>query len=267
MRKFLVLLCFGFLLTSCEDVVDISLNTAEPRLVIEANINVRKENGNSYNSFVRLSTTTSFYEDDVPPVEDAVVTITDENNTIVPFVHEENGYYYADLIPEPNMKYTLEIIYENEVYSATTELKTTSFLEGVEQKDDGGFLGDQIELKTFFNDPPDEENFYYFFVQCSREYRRSVSNDEFYNGNRTFLMYTHKDLVPGDEVRFHLYGTTEAYYNYMALILQQSGGGAGPFDVPPASARGNIINQTNAENYPFGYFRISEVSVLNYVVE
>lgn len=266
MKKLLVILFIGFGFISCEDVIELDLNTAEPKLVVEANISVLKDDHTPYNSFIRLTESTSFYNHDIPFVDDAVVTITSENNQVFSFIHTANGYYEADFIPEENIEYTLEIIYKNEVYQATTSLKTTSSFEYVEQKDDGGFFGDQIELKAFFSDPAEEENFYYFVALCERGDRRSVSNDEFYNGNTTFLMYTDEDLIPGDEVRFHLYGTSEGFYNFMSKILQQSGTGS-PFDTPPAGIRGNVVNTTNGDNFPYGYFRISEVSVLNYTVE
>lgn len=261
---FLLILVLGF--SSCEDVIELDLNTAEPRLVIEASINILKESNESYQSFIRLTETTSFYSEEIPAVTTAIVSITDEDDEVFTFTHTENGYYTGDFSPQENKNYRLEVVYNDEIYSATASLQTTSALEDVEQKDDGGFLGDQIELKVFYTDPEEEENFYYFVALCERGNRRSVSNDEFYNGNKTFLIYTHEDLVSGDEVIFHLYGTSEGYYNYMSKILQQTGGG-GPFDTPPASIRGNIINETSNENYPLGFFRISEVSVLQFTVE
>lgn len=266
MKRFLVILVIGLGLMSCEDVVELDLNTADPKLVIEANISVLKEDHSPYNSFIRLTESASFYTNDILFVDDAIVTITSENNEVYEYIHTTNGYYESIFIPQENIEYTLEIHYKNETYQATTSLKTTSAFEYVEQKDDGGFFGDQIELKVFFTDPTEEENYYYFVALCERGDRRSVSNDEFYNGNTTFLMYTDEDLIPGDEVRFHLYGTSEGFYNFMSKILQQSGSG-NPFDTPPAGIRGNVVNVTNSENYPYGYFRISEVSVLNYTVE
>src|SRR5699024_9701321 len=162
MKKLLVILFIGLGFISCEDVIELDLNTAEPKLVVEANISVLKDDHTPYNSFIRLTESTSFYNHDIPFVDDAVVTITSENNQVFSFIHTANGYYEADFIPLENIEYTLEIIYKNEVYQATTSLKTTSSFEYVEEKDDGGFFGDQIELKAFFTDPAEEENFYYF---------------------------------------------------------------------------------------------------------
>jgi hypothetical protein len=54
----------------------------------------------------------------------------------------------------------------------------------------------------------------------------------------------------------------------MFILLQQgSDQGGGPFETQPATVRGNMINETNSDNFPLGYFRVSEVSTLTYVVE
>ena len=77
-----------------------------------------------------------------------------------------------------------------------------------------------------------------------------------------------EDLITGDEVVFNLYGVNEQFYNFMFVLLQQSTDqGSGPFETQPATVRGNIINETNSDNFPLGYFRISEVSTLNYIVQ
>ena len=93
-----------------------------------------------------------------------------------------------------------------------------------------------------------------------------VYDDEFFDGNTIFGYYFVEDLAPGDEVQFNLYGVSEAYHNFMFILLQQTGDG-GPFETQPATVRGNIVNETNPDNFPLGYFRISEVSTLNYMVQ
>jgi|SRR5690554_575366 len=266
MRQFLILMIFGVLISSCQDVIDVDLNTAPPRLVIEANFNIIKDGGAPYKSFVRLTTTTSFYGEEIPIVNDAIITITDENGDVDAFSYWEDGIYRAPFDPQENIDYTLQIIYKEEVYTATTHLVTTASIEYIEQRNDGGFDGKQVDLKAYFTDPIDEENFYYFVATSERGTRRSVTNDAFFNGNTTFLSYQAEDLATGDDVLFHLYGVTEEFHDFMFILLQQTGGG-GPFEAQPATVRGNIINETNRDNYPFGYFRISEVSLFNYKVE
>jgi hypothetical protein len=54
----------------------------------------------------------------------------------------------------------------------------------------------------------------------------------------------------------------------MIVLLQQTeDGGGGPFETQPATVRGNMINQTNPDNFPLGYFRISEISTIVYTVQ
>lgn len=266
MKKLFLMIVFFGILTSCEDVIEVELNDAPPRLVVEANLNVW-ENGSS-SAEVRLTTTAPFFENNLPFVTDAEVNITDENGVVYPFIYSQDGIYTSSLRPQLNIDYTLRIQYKGETYSATETLYTVSPLEFVEQRDDGGFSGEDIELKAFFTDPAGERNYYFFEGLSERGDALDVYNDEFFNGNSIFGYYLVEDLAPGDEVQFNLYGASEAYYNFMFILLQQtSDGGGGPFETQPATVRGNIVNETNPDNFPLGYFRVSEVSTLNYTVQ
>ena len=54
----------------------------------------------------------------------------------------------------------------------------------------------------------------------------------------------------------------------MFILLQQiEEQGGGPFETQPATVRGNIINQTNPDNFALGYFRLSEVDEFIYTIE
>ncbi|MGB3344412.1 MAG: DUF4249 domain-containing protein [Aequorivita sp.] len=266
MRKLLII-CIPFLiLTSCEDVIDVDLNEALPRLVVEANINIL-DSGASFNSYIKLSTTAPFFDNEIPVVEEASIKITDEDGIIFPFEHIGSGRYDGLFFPVPNMEYTLEILYKSEIFTATTQFVGTVPLEYVEQRNDGGFSGKDIELKAYFTDPEGERNFYFFKGISEHGLVLDVLNDEFFDGNSIFGYYLVEDLAPGDKVQFNLYGVDEEFYNYMFILLQQTGSGGGPFETQPATVRGNIVNKTNPENYPLGYFRISELSTLSYTVQ
>ena len=264
-KLFVIILCFG-ILTSCEDVIEVELNEAPPRLVVEANINIWEDGSTS--SLIRLTTTAAFFDNSVPAVSDAIITITDENGIVYPFIHSDNGFYVSDLSPQLETDYTLNIFYKEESYTATERLYSVAPLEFVEQRNDGGFTGEDIELKAFFTDPGGEDNFYFFEGLSERGDVLDVYSDEFFDGNRIFGYFLVEDLAPGDNIKFNLYGVNEAFHNFMFVLLQQtSNQGGGPFETQPATVRGNIINETNSDNFPLGYFRISEVSTLNYTVE
>lgn len=260
-----ILFIFALSVVSCEEVIDLDLNTVEPKLVIEASIN--KPTDSIYFPKIRLSLTAPYFDNEIPPVIDATVNITDENDNIYPFTHSENGWYYGDIEPIENVNYTLEVIYKNEIYTATTRLVSTVPIEFVEQRNDGGFFGDVIELKAFFTDPADEENHYFFEGLSEKGNVYDALTDEFFDGNLIFGFFLVEDIEPGDIVRFNLYGINRQNYNFLFTLLQQGDAPAGPFETQPATVRGNIVNQTNPDNFPLGYFRISEVSSLVYTVQ
>ena len=83
-----------------------------------------------------------------------------------------------------------------------------------------------------------------------------------------FGLYTNEDLNANDNVTLTLQGISESYYNYMNILLGIAGSNGGsPFQTPPATVRGNIVNQTNFDNYALGFFRLSEIDSMQYTVE
>ena len=266
MKKNILFILVTLLLYSCEEVIDIDLQNSEPKLVIEASVNVLKD-GTS-NAVVTLSQTAPFFENDIPAVTDALVSITSSTGEVYSFNHIQNGIYTASVLPVLENTYTLEVIHQNETYTATEALQTVTEFEEVIQNNEGGFGGDQIQLKAYFTDPGGIQNYYLSETLSVRGDERRAFNDEFFDGNRINDFYLGDDLAPGDVVTFNLYGVDEYFFNFMVVLLQQTdNGGGGPFETQPATVRGNIVNQTNSDNFPLGYFRISELSTIVYTVE
>jgi hypothetical protein len=262
----LILLAF-----SCEDVINVDLNQAPPKLVIDASINWFKDTpGNDQN--IKLSLSAPYFDTMIPPANGAQVYITDNSNNIFDFIESENTGVYSNstFIPVINETYTLTILYQGDTYSATETLKSVVPIEYIEQNDQGGFTGEETELKAFYTDPVDEENYYFFeFISDIPEIPTlEVYEDLFTNGNLIFGFYTEEDLSTNDVVLIRNHGVSRQFYNFMFILLQQnSEEGGGPFETQPATIRGNCVNQTNPEKFPLGYFRLSEVAEFVYVVE
>ncbi|MFK7780787.1 DUF4249 family protein [Psychroserpens sp.] len=270
MKKYIyiILLIFTY---SCEDVIDLDLPTSDPKLVIDASINwVKGTSGNEQS--IRLSLTAPFFENEIPPALGALVKITNSNNDEFIFIEEVNtGIYKNDnFTPQLNETYELEIIYQGETYNATETLKSVNEITRVEQNLEGGFSGEETEIKAFFNDPIDEENYYFFEFIPSLPITPTLDTfkDEFVNGNEIFGFYVEEDLNPGQSVTIRNSGVSQRFYEFMFILLQQTDdGGGGPFETQPATVRGNCINQTNPDKFPLGYFRLSEVSEFTYIVQ
>ncbi|WP_411768898.1 DUF4249 domain-containing protein [Winogradskyella sp. A3E31] len=271
MKKAIVLIIISLLVTNCEDPIDVDLNTSEPRLVIDASINWFKGTTGNEQS-IKLSLTAPFFDNDIPPANGATVVVSDTNGNEYNFFEEGVSGIYRNttFIPEIDMTYTLTINYNNEIYVASETLKSVVPIDFIEQKDDGGFSGEDIELKAFYTDPVGEENYYFFeFISDIPVIPTlEVYEDRFTNGNQIFGFYTEEDLESGDEVTIRNYGVSERFYEFMFILLQQgSEESGGPFETQPATVRGNCINTTNPDNFPFGYFRVSEVDEVIYTVE
>lgn len=269
MKKLLKYILFILIITtfSCEEVVNIDLEESEPRLVIEASI-VWLKGTDGNDQTVRISKTSGFYEEETRGVENARVKIISENGEIFEFNGGENGIYFnMNFQPRLNQKYELEVIYNEEVYTAIETFIPVTKIDHVEQKESGGFSGNDIEIKAYYTDPVDEEN-YYLFKFGNEDINFEIYEDEFTNGNQIFGYYSTEDIEVGDIIDIQIEGISKSYYEYLFILRSQIGtNNGGPFETMPATVKGNIINRSNPDNYPFGYFRLSEADSTTYKVE
>ncbi|MCL8007492.1 DUF4249 domain-containing protein [Gelidibacter japonicus] len=270
MRTYLFIISVLILQTSCEEIIELDLNNAEPKLVIEASINwVKGTSGNE--QFVKLSLTAPYFDSTVPPATGATVVITDQYNVVYNFVEEGTSGIYknTEFVPIINSTYSLRITYNDEVYTATETLKSVVPIDYVGQTLEGGFSGEDTELKAYYTDPADEKNFYFFeFISDIPAIPTlAVYEDRYNNGNQIFGYYSEEDLDIGDQVTIRNHGISERFYNYMFILLQQNSNGGGPFETHPTVVKGNCVNQTNPINFPLGYFRLSEVAEVIYTIQ
>ena len=264
---------------SCEDVIDVDVPTGKIRLVIEASIDWEKgTQGN--NQTVKLSTTTPFFETNTNNlVTNATVKITNTNtNQEFIFTNQNNGAYTTtSFVPVLNNQYLLEVVYNGETYQATETLTPVVNIKRVTQSLEGGFDDELLNVNVFFDDPVETENFYlirYYEVGDLFPYFDAFS-DEFINGNEVYNFFENEEqdddpnaaFQPGDSVDIQLYGISETYYNYMRILIEQYFGGGDPFASTAAEIKGNCVNKTNLENYPYGYFRASEVVKTSYTFQ
>lgn len=267
----ILLIAFSFLFVSCEEVVNVNLDTAPPKLVIEGSINWEKGTLGNIQK-IKLSTTTSYYSNVIPVVSGAIVTVTNSSNTLFNFIENPGtgDYICTNFIPVFDEEYTLTIVYNGETYTGKEILKSVATITTIQQETI--FLDKEYtQLKAKYNDPVNAENYYMYRYTYPNtllpEYL--VDEDRFYNGNVGFSLILNEELVPNDQVEIVHYGISKRYFNYMIQLLSISGNNTngGPFSTPPATVRGNMINTTNPDNFPFGYFRLSETDTRNYTVQ
>jgi len=270
MKKYIII-AMGLFLISCEKVIDVELDTVEPRLVVDASIDwIRNTSGNRQK--IKLSTTTGYYNSDFPGVSGASIVITNSANTDFNFVENPGTgeYICNNFQPALGENYTLTISLNGETYKATETLTGAPEIEDhIAQNNNGGMSGDEIEITYYYQDNINEKNYYVFSNKSPHiafpQYK--VQDDENNNGGLNPIYYSDKDLAAGDVINIKLIAVSKRYYDYFRKILNASGNDDNPFGTTPTAVRGNINNQTNSANFPYGYFRLSEVDTRDYTIQ
>lgn len=267
-----ILLLSTTLFTSCEEVVNVDLSNAEPKLVIEAIIKWEKGTTGE-NQTIKLSLTNDFYTNDVLPANGAIVTVTNSADVVFDFVQVPNteNYVCNNFQPVIGETYRLEILYDGEIYTASNTLFSTPDILNVTQETVDGISGeDEIQIKYFYQDNGAEENYYLLRVKNPNKQipEFGAVSDEFFQGNLMFGFYGSSETEPGITLDLSVQGISRGYHDYMNKLISIAGSGSGnPFATPPATVRGNIINVTNNNNFPLGYFHLSEIDTVNYLVQ
>ena len=269
MRNIKILFALSLIFfASCEKVVDIDVPSIEPKLIIDASFEVYfDETPVRAINIVKLKLSADYFEEIIPVVTNATVFLTNlSDNTIINFSDANlDGDFEADtaFIPLDDITYELTVVHNNEIYKGNAiKIKSTQ-LTGVIQGDETLFSGNETELKVNFTDLGPEENFYLF--DFSNNLFTSIEDRFFNNVDYNFsYFYGEDDIELPATVTVKMFGISKEYYTYFRVLSSQSGqNGGGPFETVPSSLLGNMINYTNEENFPLGYFHIAETDSLS----
>lgn len=267
-KSILFFLTFSFF--SCEKVIDVPLDEAEPRLVIDAVIRWQKGTvGNE--QVIKLSLTNSFYSSEITPASNAIVTITDSNNQVFLFTQVPNteNYVCLNFIPAISETYTLEVQYEGEIYTSTNTLIATPSITHVEQDVIDTFGEDVIRIKFFYQDDAATNDYYLVGVVNPNKQvpEFGILDDEFSQGQELFGYYASSETESGSDLILSLQSMNYQFYDYMNKLLPIASSDGNPFATPTGTLRGNIVNETNFDNYALGYFHLAETDIITYTVE
>ena len=274
MKYYSVLLLFAFsiALSSCEDVIEVEVQNTTPRLVIDAQFNLyTKEQQLRLEGGVRLSFSVNYFEQQVPIVKDAIVTITHLNSgREYPLLYNESEGLFLpemiDFLTDFNSDYEIKVLHLGQTYIGTTQFVPVPPILKAVQGTKTLFSGDETEIVLAFQDFPEREDYYLY--DFGQNIYRPIE-DRFFQGEEFVFshFYSSDEVKVGDLITIKSHGVEEQYYNYFNLILNLTDSNGGPFQSLPASSRGNIVNITDPENYPLGYFLISESDQKQLLIE
>ncbi|WP_437921602.1 DUF4249 domain-containing protein [Sphingobacterium sp. LRF_L2] len=240
---------FFLLFVSCEEVIDVDLNEADPRYVIEAQLS---DFDNEQR--IRVSKTVAFTEAvNSLPVEGATVVVIDGRGRSYRFSYDENGYYVnRNFRPTINDTYTLNVDIDDEHFEAISTMPEYVEVDSI------GIMEENIFDETYyfatfkFNDPAEVSNYYRYDISINGGNFRFASalSDKFNDG----LYVTHQisdldtDLVVGDEVLVRRYCVDKPVFDYWNEYQSTNPGTAAP---------GNPTS--NISNNALGYFSVATV--------
>jgi len=251
MKTILALLSLSILLASCEDVIEINLDTIEPRLVIEGCLNDMSDH-----CTVNLSLTSDYFNPDAyPAVSDADISISDEYGTTSIFNETEPGVYTLENMQVmENTSYTLDIWSEDENYTAEVTIPEKVNIEYLSFdvpplmfEFDEGYM-----LSCYIQDPVEYRNYYRmkaYKISDQTEARDSeyIFNDDFMNGNMMIMQWDLDPFMPEDTVVVELQTLDHSTYDYYKTLFPLTGGGL-------FGASNPSNPNTNLSNNALGYF-------------
>ncbi len=151
------------LFVSCEEVIDIDLNSSQPVLVAEGTI--FKDSV----AYLRLTMTSDYFDDTSSSVvEDAIVTLTDDWGFFDELHYVEDGVYFGkNIVGRVGRTYTISFSTMGKNYSATTtlfapaDILNANIEKGRDWKMRGfGSKKTKYTINVSFSDDPLIENFY-----------------------------------------------------------------------------------------------------------
>ena len=254
------------LITSCEKVIDLDLSFNDETYVIDAKIN-KHVNSTSATSEVLITKSRPYFEDNLKYINDASVKIVELSTNKEYFLNfVSDGLYKIDIPKiDEQSEFRLLVEHQNNKFNSVERLTKSNLIDNVVQGDRDSFSGDDIEIITTFTDSSQLDN--YFLFEFGEKGNLQVARDLYINGNSfTFSYFINKDQIPNSKkLRVKMEGINYYYFKYMLQILIQTNTQNGPFSTPPATIKGNIINQNNNSNDVFGYFKVCEYD--EYILE
>jgi len=239
------------ILSSCEDLIDIDLNSADPKVVIVAEIN------NEDKTHEVTVTKTVNFDDEKPndPVNDAVVFIRLGNGRIYNFNSAGNGKYTTTNLPlAVGETYNLVVVVDGEEYTATTKLLAYIEIDSIGVTIENIFNEDYYFINLKFNDPDGESNYYKYSMSINgKPFKFNAAfSDKFNNGNEVTHQLGGNDngneINPGDHLLIRRQIVTKEVFNFWSEYTMTNPGSAAP---------GNPTS--NISNGGMGYFSVSNV--------
>lgn len=254
--KTLFFLTLVIIMFSCQKVVVLDLNTAEPMLVIEGNVTT-----DAGPQMVFISTSGSYYTaEGIEPIGDATVMIKDGTGLVDTLEMYTAGLYYSyDITVKENVEYNIEVQHNGEIYTGSEVFPAKKKIDSLWQVVNEGIFGNGLNedgdttynIYCRFQDPAETLDYYRIVVYINDTLVRTgfnsylVFDDELINGQLYDFEITGSGAIKGDNLKIELQSTGYNTYVYYTGLNDALSGGLGSTPYNPIS---------NLSNEALGYF-------------
>lgn len=247
-----ILIGIAFVGTACEKVIDVDLNDAEPKMVVEANVS-----HGVGNNLVILSYTTSYFTPEAPDmVSNASVIIRDDAGNSWTLNEIQPGVYNdATLDGTPGTTYSIEIQAEGQVIEASSTMPGFVAIDSlVAVPGPDGFSDDTVyAVRCFYADEGGVANYYRAIAYKNGETEPAfyADNDDSYDGQYSVFPFFQFEWVPGDTIAIELQGVDKDVYDYMSGLagdVGQGGATAAPGN-PETNLSGDVLGYFSAHTF------------------
>lgn len=255
-------------LSSCEKVVHLDLNSAETKIVIEGNITAEE---GPYE--VMITTSGDYYTaEGIMPISGAQVIVSDDiGNTDTLIEMSEGSYLTNNLIGTSDRTYSLDVSYENNSFNAEEYLPYKVYIDSLSYEEipkNSGPPPEEPENKVYnmycnFSDVEETDNYYRFSIlingeeSTSRGGNYNVTDDQLFNGQDVKYVIWYVEAAPQDTVTIILDAIGFNTYEYFRTLNDAiSSGGMGGTPYNP------ITNLSNDALGYFGAYTRDEMSII-----
>ncbi len=262
MKKIQSLLAIAVVLFTtmgCEKVLEVDIDSAQSRVVIEAEI---------YDGpgpfLVQISKSVGIDESsNFPAVQGAFVTISDGAGSVDTLLEAQPGKYYTqNLVGASGTNYSLKVEHGDETFEAECRMPNLVPIDRVTTSTISFFGQDQEAIIAIIDDPVGIKNQYRLFYSINGVQKEgsTIDEDVLYNGEIANIILGIEDsLNVGDSILVEMQCIDQSVFTYFQSFGNSNGG--------PNSSSAPANPYTNILGGALGYFNACSRSSLSFVVQ
>jgi hypothetical protein len=256
-RLFSALTMLGFLLflTACRQEINLDLNTANPKIIIEGAVTDQRV---PYE--IKITKSINFNgKNDYPPVAGAFVTIGDNVGNLDTLKEMQTGIYRTSkLRGTATRRYTLTVKVEGQTYTAASTLPRAVGLDSVTieryalDTTFGTNNSKLYDILPIFQDPRDEPNFYFFNVftktQKEKDFFNLLSDVNFDGQDNAESIFFSTNAPSKDSVTVEMWCIDRDVHTYFNTLNQLQISQSGTPTNPISNIKGGALGYFSAHS-------------------